>query len=229
MAGRIAHYREVLRDVDDLPAYLAEHSGLPGPRGNLELAQAVAEEAAPATLLELAGSEDEYEAFCGVVGLGRLVAEGRRDLVPVLRGHAGDARWRVREAVAMALQRWGDADVPGMLDEAGRWATGTRYEQRAAAAGTCEPRLLRERATVRRVLAILDGITATLPGAHDRRDAPYRTLRQALGYCWSVAIAADPVDGLPAFARWRREADPDVAWVVRENLRKARLRAVLDA
>jgi hypothetical protein len=54
----------------------------------------VAEEAAPAALLDLAGSDDEYEAFCGVVALGRLVAEGRRDLVPVLRGHAGDARWR---------------------------------------------------------------------------------------------------------------------------------------
>ena len=227
MSERIRGYREALREVDDLPAYLAEHSGLPGPRGNLELAQAVAEEADPATLEELARSGDEFEAFCGVVGLGRLIAEGRRELVARLREHAGDGRWRVREAVAMALQRWGDADLPAMLDEAERWAAGSRYEQRAAAAGTCEPRLLRERAAARRVLAILDAVTATLPGARDRREDAYRTLRQALGYCWSVAIAADPVDGLPAFTRWRRVADPDVAWVVRENLRKARLTAVL--
>ena len=74
---------------------------------------------------------------------------------------------------------------------------------------------------------ILDAITATLPGAPDRREDAYRTLRQAMGYCWSVAIAADPVDGLLAFTRWRRVADPDVEWVVRENLRKARLTAVL--
>jgi hypothetical protein len=70
-------------------------------------------------------------------------------------------------------------------------------------------------------------VTSTLADAPDRRADSYRTLRQALGYCWSVAIAASPIDGLPAFARWRRSADPDVAWVVRENLRKDRLRKVL--
>jgi hypothetical protein len=114
-----------------------------------------------------------------------------------------------------------------MLDEVAAWTTGSRLEQRAAAAGTCEPRLLREPAFVRRVLALLDAITGSLLGAPDRRTEAYRTLRQALGYCWSVAIAADPVDGLPAFARWRRSPDPDVGWVVRENLGKARLRKVL--
>jgi len=230
MSERIRRYRSTIREMagaSELPAYLAEHSGLPGPRGNLELARAVAEEADPATLEELARSKDEFEAFCGVVGLGRLVADGSRELIPPLRGHAGDPRWRVREAVAMALQRWGDADLSAMLEEAERWAAGSRYEQRAAAAGTCEPRLLRERAAARRVLGMLDVITATLAGAPDRREEAYRTLRQALGYCWSVAIAADPLDGLPLFSRWQRVADPDVAWIVRENLRKARLRAVL--
>ena len=227
MGARIAHHREVLREVDDLPAYLAAHSGLPGPRGNLELAQAVAEEADPATLLDLAGSGDEYEAFCGVVGLGRAIADGRRDLVGDLRRHANDPRWRVREAVAMALQRWGDADLAGMLDEAATWSAGSRLEQRAAAAGACEPRLLRDPAVARRVLGILDVTTATLPGAPDRRTDAFRTLRQALGYCWSVAIAADVVDGLAAFDRWRRSPDPDVGWVVRENLRKNRLRRLL--
>jgi hypothetical protein len=49
-----------------------------------------------------------------------------------------------------------------------------------------------------------------------------RTLRQALGYCWGVAVAADPAQGLPAF--WALdEADPDVAWIVRKNLEKTRL------
>ncbi len=220
-------YRASLHEVDDLGAYLAEHSGLPGPRGNIELAQAAAEELDVATLEQLAGSGDEFEAFCGVVGLGRAIADGRGDLVPVLRSRAADGRWRVREAVAMALQRWGDADLPAMLDEVGGWAAGGRLEQRAAAAGACEPRLLRDPASARRALALLDVITATLPDAPDRRTDAFRTLRQALGYCWSVAVAADPIDGLPAFDRWRRSADPEVGWVVRENLRKVRLRRVL--
>ena len=227
MGARVDLYRAAIREVVDLEGYLAAHSNLPGPRGNLELAQAAAEELAPAVLERLARSDDEFEAFCGVVGLGRLIAEGRRDLVAVLRAHAGDGRWRVREAVAMALQRWGDADLGAMLDETATWAAGSRLEQRAAAAGTCEPRLLRDAATVSRVLALLDAITVTLPGAPDRRTGACRTLRQALGYCWSVAIAASPLDGLPAFARWRRDPDPDVAWIVRENLGKARLRRVL--
>ncbi len=227
MGTRIEQYRAALREVDDLEGYLAAHSELPGPRGNLELAMAAAEELDHAVLERLARSEDEFEAFCGVVGFGRAIAEGRIDLLAALRAHANDRRWRVREAVAMALQRWGDADLAAMLGEAATWATGSRLEQRAAAAGTCEPRLLREPAVVRSVLALLEAITASLPGAPDRRTDEYRTLRQALGYCWSVAIAAGPVDGLPALARWRRSADPDVGWVVRENLRKARLKKVL--
>jgi len=227
MGARIEQYRAALREVDDLEVYLAAHSGLPGPRGNLELAMAAAEELDHAVLERLARSDDEFEAFCGVVGFGRAVAEGRIDLVAALRAHANDRRWRVREAVAMALQRWGDADLAAMLGEAATWVTGSRLEQRAAAAGACEPRLLRDPSVVRRVLALLEAITATLPGASDRRTAEYRTLRQALGYCWSVAIAADPVDGLATFSRWRASADPEVAWVVRENLKKSRLLKVL--
>jgi hypothetical protein len=56
-----------------------------------------------------------------------------------------------------------------------------------------------------------------------------RTLRQALGYGWSVVVAADPADGLPVFARWEASPDPDVGWLVRENHKKARLRRVLAA
>jgi hypothetical protein len=52
-------------------------------------------------------------------------------------------------------------------------------------------------------------------------------LRQALGYCWSVAIAADPGPGLVAFAVVCANPDPDVQWVVRENLGKKRLARLL--
>ncbi len=59
-----------------------------------------------------------------------------------------------------------------------------------------------------------------------RRDSDVRTLRQGLGYCWSVAVAADPAQGLPAF--WALDdADADVAWIVRENLKKTRLTRLL--
>jgi hypothetical protein len=41
-----------------------------------------------------------------------------------LRTLAADPRWRIREGVAMALQRWGDADMDGLLAEMAVWATG---------------------------------------------------------------------------------------------------------
>ena len=53
-------------------------------------------------------------------------------------------------------------------------------------------------------------------------------LRQALGYCWSVAVAADPDAGLPLFHVLEAHPDRDVAWIVRENSRKARLTALLE-
>ena len=54
-------------------------------------------------------------------------------------------------------------------------------------------------------------------------DPAGRVLRKALGYCWSVAVAALPGPGFDRLARWAASDDPDVRWVVRENLKKARL------
>jgi hypothetical protein len=170
---------------------------------------------------ELAATDDweryRFLAACGTAGLGRLVSGGRRDLLPTLRSRAGDERWRVREAVAMALQRWGDDDLPAMLDEIETW-TATPLERRAAVAAAAEPRLLRSPAAVERALALLERATSSLAAE------PNRVLRQALGYAWSVVVAADPEHGLPRFARLEASDDRDVKWIVRENLRKARLK-----
>ena len=62
----------------------------------------------------------------------------------------------------------------------------------------------------------------------ERRSDGGRTLRRGLGYCWSVAVAADPVPGLEAFAVLAEQTDPDVVWIVRDNGRKRRLARLLD-
>jgi hypothetical protein len=76
------------------------------------------------------------------------------------------------------------------------------------------------------VLAVLDGITAGMAGAADRSTEDFRALRKGMGYCWSVAVAALPREGKKHMARWLSSTDADVAWVMKENLSKNRLRTM---
>jgi len=225
-------YRAKLQTLDRWDAYLLKESGLPGPRGNIELAQVVADEGNrelferyTAYTADQAPVNSPYEflAFCGVVGLGRLLAEGDGNLLKSLRTHASDPRWRVREAVAMALQRFGDKNMDALLAGMQEWRKGTPLEQRAAAAALCEPRLLGQARQARSVLQILDGITATLQNSdtHPREDM--LVLRKGLGYCWSVAVAALPDEGKSFMEKWLATTNKDIQWIMQENLRKARL------
>ena len=230
--GKIDVYRERLRALDDWEPYLRAESGLPGPRGNIELGQAVAEEG-DAELFDMLLSWDankaptnstgEFLAFCGALGLGRLLTEGEMGALEKLRQCANDPRWRIREATAMALQRWGRVDMDAMLAEMMNWSQGSLLEQRAVAAALCEPDLLREAEKVESVLEILDRITTAFVLTTDKSDGDYKTLRQGLGYCWSVAVAANPGCGKPYMERWFDCDDRDVRWIMKENLRKKRL------
>lgn len=222
-----------LRESADWDALLQQESALPGPRANLELAFAAAEEGDESRFRAWASpTADEapentpavFLVVCGVLGLGRLLAEGRRDLVPWLRELAGDRRWRVREAVAMALQTWGDADMEALLAVMAEWSTGTPYEQRAVVAALCEPRLLRRPDYVARVLELLDVVTASVVSRGAVKGDNRVALRKTLGYGWSVAVVALPEAGKAAFARWASHDNADIRWVVRENLSKDRLR-----
>ncbi|MGZ8652956.1 MAG: hypothetical protein ACXWX5_12395 [Actinomycetota bacterium] len=233
--SKVEELRVAFRASRDPEAFIREHSNLPGPRGNLELAEAVALEGDEALFRRLVAWDPDragvntpegFLSVCGVVGLGELRAHGRTDVLPELRAFASDPRWRTREAVAMALQRWGRRDMGALLVEMRRWAGGNHFEQRAAAAGLCEPDLLREPGRVRSVLVLLDRMTRSIGSAPDRTSTPFRVLRKALGYCWSVAIAASPADGIVRFDRWAGSDDPDVRWIVRENLKKKRLAPV---
>jgi len=42
--SKVEEYREALRELGDWDPFLLRESGLPGPRGNIELGRAVAEE-----------------------------------------------------------------------------------------------------------------------------------------------------------------------------------------
>jgi hypothetical protein len=222
MGSRAERYRSELKLRPDWEEYLKAHSGLPGPRANLELVEAVGDVADADMLWRLSASSDEFLALCGTAGLGRVAGTEPAAVLAWLRQLAADPRWRVREGVAIALQRWGRDAMPRLLDEMEEWAKDGPYVQRAAAAALCEPALLKEPAHVKRVLSVLDRITRSLAATKDRKGVGFRALRQALGYCWSVASAALPEAGRPLMEKWLRSGDPDVAWVMRSNLGKKR-------
>jgi hypothetical protein len=231
--------RAALLATADREAYLLANSALPGPRGNLELMDAAGDVLGREEALAFAAlgpdatppeTGREYLPCCGLVALGRLIGEGCTDLVPVLRTAANDPRWRVREAVAIALQRWGDVDLEAMHTLAMTWASGSWLEARAAVAAVCEPRLLSSPEAVTRATAVLFAATRSFAVGTAPRREPGRVLGAALGYGWSVAIAADRSIALPQFEHWVYADDPDVRRMLRENLTKARFaRAAPDA
>jgi hypothetical protein len=148
------------------------------------------------------------------------------DEIGKLQRAASDPRWRVRELVATALQRMLAADWPRTLAALQTWLTaGDPLVIRAAVAAVAEPPLLTTPDRGADALAIQVGALAwvgRVPPA-DRRGEPMRTLRQALGYTISVAVAAAPDAGFAWLEQLAASADPDLQWIVRENLKKARL------
>lgn len=229
---KVEEYRTALAGLKEWDRYLMENSGLPGPRGNLELAEAAASLGDIALFRRYVSlgadvapenTPEGYLVMVGVWGLGWLAARGKGVAVEEIRPFASDSRWRVREAAAIALQAIGDIDTDLFRKATAEWSTGNRLEQRAAIAGLAEPRLLKSPGSAQHALAIHERVTSSLLGAPDASSEEARVLRQALGYAWSVVIVQIPDQGKAAFEALLARSDPDARWIVRENLKKNRL------
>jgi hypothetical protein len=230
--SKIESYRKQLQALESWDSLLLAESNLPGPRANLELAFAVAEEGTAAQFSRYAGidaleapsnSPKEFLAFCGVLGLGYLLARGERAHLPIMRKSAADSRWRIREAVALGLQRFGQMDMEGLLEVMELWRAGDLLERRAVVAALCEPSLLGDPRHAKRVIEILDVITSSIIEEADRKSNEFKVLRKGLAYGWSIVVAAQPAIGKPRFEKWVGVEDPDIRWIVKQNLKKKRL------
>lgn len=244
-------------DIAALEDYLIDHSNLPGPRGNLELIAAVADEVRalctapdvslhrsyiavqwllwrllnrypPAVFGDDPDSPLQMPQLCGAVALGEwAVAVRHIELgVSTLLDLAGSPLWRVREGVAMGLQRMLDRDWDSTFRRMLRRALDARaYEWRAMVAGIAEPSLLVDPAHALDALDLHYAALAYLRRlpANVRREDSVRTLRQGLAYSVSVVVAAAPDAGFPMMDAWAAWGDPDVIWLLRENLKKNRL------
>lgn len=232
MGCKVDFYIQQLKSTKDWDSYLQKESGLPGPRGNLELVQAFAEIGDEEQIKKYLAikreeaPENSAKAFltvCGVVGLGTLINRGKKEYLKALRPFASDSRWRIREAVAMALQRIGDENIDLAIHEAKELSRGNFLEKRAAAAALCEPRLLKTEQVAGTVLEMLDDITTSIVGYTPKNDEAFDALKKGLAYCWSVAVAACPVRGKILMEKWVQNRDKNIVWVMKENLKKNRL------
>lgn len=226
--------------------YLLSASNLPGRRANLELARAFGDtvgqyfEQGHTGLWELClamslvpaeeapvNSPEEFIPFCGAIGLGAIGSASPQyfdQALATLRNLASDPRWRMREAVCFGLQRLMARQRRATLEAlAGRVGEGDLLEMRATAAAVAEPGLLEDQETALTALQLHKDIIAQVLGVKERRSERFRILRKGLGYTLSVVVCAAPQEGFAFLAQLLDAQDPDVRWIVRENLKKNRL------
>ncbi|MGD0727179.1 MAG: HEAT repeat domain-containing protein [Spirochaetia bacterium] len=233
---------------EELRALLEKNSGLPGPRGNLELAHSFADAVAHMRLedwqwdflLELASTSaskapvntpKEFLPFCGLLALGALYGTGlprprRRMALAALKAAASDKRWRTREAVAQGLQLIGEKDLPALREIVTDWLPeSSLLEKRAIAAALAHPPILKDPDFALFSLEVSRTILASVSrlDAKSRKDEAFKILRQGLGYCLSVFVQHCPAEGFALMRKSAAVRDPDMAWILRENLKKKRL------
>lgn len=223
---------KALQDLASLPrsewlGYLRKHSGLPGPRANLRLMKDIMLMLDTDTAYEWASTEDEYAAMCGAAALAAQATteDIQEKLIPSVLEH----RWRVREGVVHGLQLLFEREPRIASKIVESWASDSQpLVIRAAIATICEPRLLKVSSNCSQALLLCSRATETLKNTplDQRKTAEFRVLRQALGYCWSVAVSHCPAQGIPLF-KSLDTSDADIAWIVRENLKKKRLQRVI--
>jgi hypothetical protein len=227
----VEKYLAELPQQADWAAYLSENSHLPGPRANLELAYAVLDLATRDQAEHLISGDSQaysdnspqtFAVLCGWIALGKF-ATTSPDIRSRLRTAASDRRWRIREAVAMALQAWGRINYDGLVAAMQDWAEGSPCEQRAVVAGLCEPDLLKGEAQAASTLYLLDRITSLHASRVDPRAEEGEVLRKGLSYGWSVAVAAHPELGKSLMEKWMAHPSREILRIMKENLTKKRL------
>ena len=230
-----------------LEYYLREQSRLPGTRANLELVNSlsnllvaiVPEQPEQVWMLVhylvqdektiVRNTPDEFVVLCGVVAFGACASvriEWHTEVFEMMKLFACSESWRVREGVAMALQRLLPVIPQETIEFLIELATkGNCFQQRASIAAIAEPYLLQDQAMIDAALAIQRFVLERLHGLSStvRKREDVRALRQSLGYTLSVVTAATPEKGFALMRDCAEWNDPDINWILRENLKKKRL------
>lgn len=229
-------------------SYLLAHSNLPGKRGNIELAFSFADyieeqyttntgqilmKFCVALILEHPFTPDvisneEFLPFCAIVALGRIGkidSTKEDDVLELLNVSAKDGRWRMREAVAMAIHELMDVRPQATIEKLYAWIHEDQFLlHRAVVAGLAEPHLMKDREIARISLdihKIILGKVAREFAMHN--DADYKVLVKGLCYTLSVIITGIEDEGFAYLEALINTDLPIIKKIVRENLKKKRL------
>ncbi len=231
---------------EQLFAYIMGNSDLPGPRANLELAEAFADvveqlaEGDPgkiwgllnvmiSALPEEAPVNDpkEFLPFCGVRGIAAMSAACPQFLnatLEKLKALAEDKRWRIREAVAQSIQKLLTGKRSQTLKALQSWlGKGNWLVMRAIAAGVAEPSLLKQPRIAKASFELHQKILSAIRDHKKGRTEAFKVLRKTLGYSLSVLVESDPTRGFSFIKELVKSGDSDLRWIINENLKKNRL------
>jgi hypothetical protein len=214
---------------------LLKNSGLPGPRGNLALLYSFAGNATADEIKEcfsfykddLKNSPEEFAVMCGVVGYCVLNRNDIKTTLKAIRGYASHSSWRIREAVAIGIQEIAENNLKEIIVNLEKWLEGNDLEKRAVVAALCEPKLLKVKSEIIKVLDILGKVTFEFEKLNDKLSGDQNSLRKTLGYGWSVAIVSLPEEGKKIFEKLSKSRNKHIKWIFKENMKKKRL-AVMD-
>jgi len=233
-------------NAQNLKKYLITNSNLPGPRGNLELAKAFAdlvEDFSKNQSEHLWQLNSEFSripadeastndpavlvAFCGANGIGAIgatVSQYFEQTLSILKMLANDSRWRMRESVCFGLQRMLAQNSVETLKELESWIIdGTLLQLRAVAVAIAEPVFMKNFQFAATALNFHQQIFDRVRIFDDRKSENFRVLRKALGFTLSVVICGIPGPGFKLMQNLIDSNDPDLHWIVKENLKKNRL------
>jgi len=126
----------------------------------------------------------------------------------------------------MGLQLIGEQDLAAMKEIVEQWMqNGDWLVLRAVAAGLAHPPILKDPGAALYAVETAGALVKAFSraDAKERKAESFRVLRQGLGYSLSVFAAASPGAGFALLRTCAAVRDPDLRWVVRENLKKKRL------
>ncbi|MFW9985919.1 MAG: hypothetical protein ACFFDJ_05115 [Candidatus Odinarchaeota archaeon] len=220
--------KPIISDPDKLEKFIIENSNLPGPRGNLELAFALAEiyEDLNVLLKWTNITEDQSDvndpksflAFCAAVCLGKIYTRKKdRKIITILKHLANDGRWRMREAVAFSFQTIGECDFNELKTIFSEWITkSNNLEKRAILVSLAHPRFLNEE-RAKFCFEITDVILKQMDKGHN-----FDVLKKGLEFTISVFVAANLKLGFNFIRKWIGK-DKIIDKIMKENLKKKRL------